>query len=973
MSAPRLIYPMLDGFLLGDALSSHNGVRCYPAIRRNTDEKYIVKVISIPASQVQLDALLLTGALSGREAALEYFNKQAEDLVRQTETLRSLSHQEGFVPYLDAQIVPMEDGVGYEVYLLGSYKHSVEKILRSDTMTHLGVIHMGLDLCAALAACRRAGYLFVDLQPGNIFHTEEHGYRIGDIGFVPLSSLKFASLPEKYHSSYTAPEMADDFAVLNATLDIYALGMVLYQAYNGGILPFEGNAPAEIPVPPLYADYEMADIILKACAPDPKDRWQDPTEMAQAMIDYLQRNEVTDSPLIPPVLELSEEAEAEAEIEEFLPEADEATLLQEMADLENADADELAFMAGLSADETAPSEESAADLDDSVVSEEISQMLAQADELIAHELPEPPVAPEPIDVPMPEPIVLEDPEPEMEAEPEPAPEETPSQEAETVLDEESEEAPAQPEETEEAAPAAAEDVPPTEEVDEPREPFHFPWRIVAVAALVILLIAAAIGGGHYYNNVYLQNIDDLILENKDDTLTVKVVCDIEDTLLTVICSDSYGNTMTKPVAAGIAVFTDLAPQTRYTVRVEIAGSHKLTGQTSETFSTPAQTQILTFTAGVGPEDGSVVLNFTANGPEVRRWTVTYGAEGVEEKSIEFTGHSVTITDLVIGADYTFTLSSADAANIAGQTEVAYTATKILLAQNLTITACGAGVLTVQWENPQGYTVESWIVHCFAAGYDQIITTKDLSYTFTGLDHSVPCTVDVMAVGMNQSVNTTIDANPVNIHSFDFSLSAGNGLMVTWNFSGTAPEGGWVLRYSMDGGAPQTLEIGDDFALLPAIPGTQYTIQLEAAGGVPVFGGSASYTLARAEAFNGYGITAEDMQWQMCLRPESDDWVWSDVAEESYKTSFAIGEQLAFVIHTSQSIQASADAMQIQFVLRNSEGALVHAETVTHIWDEMWTDGYCSLDVPFQPQDAGEYTLTIYFNGSFATEEVFTIA
>ena len=62
MSEPKCISPLLDGFAIGKLMSSHNGVRCYPALKENSDNKYIVKIISVPASQVQLDALLLTGA-----------------------------------------------------------------------------------------------------------------------------------------------------------------------------------------------------------------------------------------------------------------------------------------------------------------------------------------------------------------------------------------------------------------------------------------------------------------------------------------------------------------------------------------------------------------------------------------------------------------------------------------------------------------------------------------------------------------------------------------------------------------------------------------------------------------------------------------------------------------------------------------------------------------------------------------------
>ena len=46
MSEAKLISPMLDNFLMGEPISDHNGVRCYPAIKEDTDERYIVKIIS---------------------------------------------------------------------------------------------------------------------------------------------------------------------------------------------------------------------------------------------------------------------------------------------------------------------------------------------------------------------------------------------------------------------------------------------------------------------------------------------------------------------------------------------------------------------------------------------------------------------------------------------------------------------------------------------------------------------------------------------------------------------------------------------------------------------------------------------------------------------------------------------------------------------------------------------------------------
>ena len=61
MSTPRLISPLLDNFLMGEPIYDKCGVRLCPAMEEGKDDKYIVKIISIPANQSQVDALLITG------------------------------------------------------------------------------------------------------------------------------------------------------------------------------------------------------------------------------------------------------------------------------------------------------------------------------------------------------------------------------------------------------------------------------------------------------------------------------------------------------------------------------------------------------------------------------------------------------------------------------------------------------------------------------------------------------------------------------------------------------------------------------------------------------------------------------------------------------------------------------------------------------------------------------------------------
>lgn len=404
MSELKLLSPLLDNYVVGDPISEKPGVRCCPALERDLQTKCIVKIISTPASQGQLDALLLTGAYADAQSALQYFQSVANGISEEADILKRLSQLEGFFPYLNWQIAPMSDGVGFDVYTISQYRKTLAKLLNGNNLTHLAAVNLGLDLCTALAVCRRIGYLYINLKPENIYLADNNTWKIGDIGFVSLDSLKYASLPERYRSDYTAPEINDAFASLNTTLDVYALGLVLYKIYNGNQLPANlGNTENEALVPPDYADYELSEIILKACDPLPENRWQDPIEMGQALVTYMQRNAVNDTPIVPPPVTVPSTEDLPQEItdtsvaEATPPEIDETASLSgtdkqdDLTSSETVADEDLSAILTPSEDETAP-ELNEDLLGDIAVTNEVSDILLLADDLAAHPVPEMPTA-----------------------------------------------------------------------------------------------------------------------------------------------------------------------------------------------------------------------------------------------------------------------------------------------------------------------------------------------------------------------------------------------------------------------------------------------------------------------------------------------------------------------------------------------------------------------------------------------------
>lgn len=1028
MSEPKLISPLLDGFVMGDPISDHDGVRCCPAMQTETNDKYIVKIISVPASQTKLDALLLAGAFRDRESASDYFRDLADSVVEEAVLLQRLSRLEGFIPYKNWQVVPMEgEEIGYDVYLTGNYRATLERHLRHDSMTHLAAVNLGLDLCAALAVCRRSGYLYVDLKPDNIVISEDQEYRIADLGFVPLSSLAYASLPERYLSAYTAPEITDAYSALNSTMDIYATGLILYQVYNGGVLPFEGRAP-EVPLSaPQYADSEMAQIILKACDPNPEVRWQDPMQMGQALVNYLQSHSVNATPIAVPAqpqmpeellddpmseeesdepstlevlaevddaleavgvlpeetepAEESEVVEESDEVEESSEEStEESNVVEEAAEKPVEESEEVEESTEESieksevveesteesAEESAEEEESeiteqedvpgdytteAATIQEELgVTEEVSHILAQAEDLIAHELPEPVVVPEPIDVPIPAPVV-EEPE-----------------------SEEIEQAPEEPSVPEEAV----EETPPEEEAwDESVPALPRKRRRGWAGALIALAVAAilAFGAYLYYQNIYLQPILGISLNGSEDRLTVSLNTEIADELLTVYCTDTYGNTRKQGIIDGKAYFEHLNPDTRYQIEVQISGFHKLIGVTSGVHITAKQTSIAGITAVTGNENGTVILNFTVQGPETGEWKVLYYAEGEEEKSIVFTGHMVTITGLTVGKEYVFRLEPTAPLYIVGTDTITYTASNLIFAENLQILGFHNGGLTAAWTAPEGVEVESWVVRCYnSMGYDKTITVSETKAVFENLDVSSAYTVEVNATGMTQGTRTYVSANSVTIPSIEIDASSRTGLDISWNFEGTAPTNGWLLMYTINGSAQQFVisSATNSVTLTPQIPGCQYSFTVQTVDGNTVFGGTGTYEAPAAEVFSGYLLSASDMSFRMCKTPENPEWTQHDVPEKDYKTTFAVGEQASFAVRLNHEYNTSPDEIVTLFVIRDSDGNIVSNETQQRTWTSMWYRGFGRINIPVMPNVPGTYTLDIYFNGASVTSQTFTV-
>ena len=199
---------------------------------------------------------------------------------------------------------------------------------RGGALTWKETVHFATQILSALQHAHSKGIIHRDVKPSNIYLNAQGHFLLGDLGIAKIDDLKYCTMPESMLSSYSAPELFSLLGTIEPTTDIYSVGLILYRIFNGNHAPFEDeNTSAKaadrrrvtgeaLPVP-MYADYEISEIILKACAFQPADRYQSPQELKDALVEYMKRNQVDDTLIVPPIagehepVDLTQEEEIE--------------------------------------------------------------------------------------------------------------------------------------------------------------------------------------------------------------------------------------------------------------------------------------------------------------------------------------------------------------------------------------------------------------------------------------------------------------------------------------------------------------------------------------------------------------------------------------------------------------------------------------------------------------------------------------
>lgn len=244
--------------------------------------------------------------LLGRQVAIKIHKGSADN----AEGRRFLREARAAAKFQHPNLCPV-----YDVGQIGSLSYLTMPLIKGGTLSSrlsdinpistATSVNMLIRLARAIAVAHAAGVLHRDIKPSNIMLDDAGEPIVMDFGVARVSEVDQADQTASNlvvgTPTHLAPEVIQGEEA-SAVSDVYGLGVVGYQMLTGK-LPFRGSLPqvlqqmlttAVVPPSALRADVstELDQIVIKAIAIKPADRWQNMNEFASALQNWQQRQAI---------------------------------------------------------------------------------------------------------------------------------------------------------------------------------------------------------------------------------------------------------------------------------------------------------------------------------------------------------------------------------------------------------------------------------------------------------------------------------------------------------------------------------------------------------------------------------------------------------------------------------------------------------------------------------------------------------
>ena len=341
--------------------------------------------------------------------------------------------------------------------------------------------------------------------------------------------------------------------------------------------------------------------------------------------------------------------------------------------------------------------------------------------------------------------------------------------------------------------------------------------------------------------------------------------------------------------------------------------------------------------------------------------MSYGPEGQTPVTKVFTGHSVTLTGLEPDTGYVITLLDSSDFQLSGETLITgHTLPSVTITKMKTELSDSTAVVTWEFE---GNAPASWTVTTTGTeGYTDTQTVLEPSVTLENLVAGERYSVIVTCDNMISGAKGEFMPDALKITALTAEANGSGGVDVAWRCEADDDDVQWLVVYTLQGGDDMSMVAqaeNQTATLTGLIPGCTYSIEIQEANGEKVGGETTTeFTVPAAESFDDYGFTKGYIV--MYLRPDLDDWTVNNL--QYYRTTYKTSEKIAFACESVSGLEDSDDTVTILLVVRDANGNVVDHYTGEEVWNNMWTRDKYVGELLRTPEEPGEYTLEIYFNG-----------
>lgn len=265
-------------------------------------ERDALKIIRIPTNRRQYDELAYRMTSEDPESINAVFSDQKDKVIEEIRAMQKLKANDNIVGIKDWTVEKLDDGYSWEIFIRMDVLTPMIQFIKGRVMDDSEVIRLGKDICNALVQCEKENIVHRDIKPDNIMVSSVGKFMLTDFGIARYldDETTMTGIGSK---PYMAPEVAN-YQKSDHTVDIYSLGLVMYEALNNYRPPFvntDGKYSAiekeaaiqrrikgEALPEPLGGSELLKKIVLKACSPKPSKRYKS-AEVMLKDLDILQK------------------------------------------------------------------------------------------------------------------------------------------------------------------------------------------------------------------------------------------------------------------------------------------------------------------------------------------------------------------------------------------------------------------------------------------------------------------------------------------------------------------------------------------------------------------------------------------------------------------------------------------------------------------------------------------------------------